>query len=216
MTALDTMAQPLEFLLTDGVTMRAQRREAGDRHAVLVHDLDADLDEVRSIGQALLAAGFTVTAIDRIGHGMSDDRPAGRSNRSLADDLVDLVDLLAVGSGVYLVGIGEAVAGCLTAAGSIRPSLVTLVSPRDVSTLDAAVLGADRSPTLIVFGAHEPAYETEARRLAAARPGPTLLIRIGTADQAGVLLAGPSGPQVANHIVGYARQIAPRPAERGS
>jgi pimeloyl-ACP methyl ester carboxylesterase len=215
MSAVGVLVEPYEIPLADGVTMRAQRWLAGDRQAVLVHDLGTDLDEVRSIAEAFVGAGFTTTAIDRVGHGVSDDR-AGGSTRGLADDLVELVELLGLDAGVYLVGVGEAAGGCLTAAAAIQPSLVALVSPRDVAGVPRSVLAADRSPTLVAFGALEPVCEAEARLLAGARPGPSRLVRMGTDAQAAALLAGPLGPQVVNHIVGYARQIAPRRPGGGS
>jgi alpha-beta hydrolase superfamily lysophospholipase len=215
MSAVGVLAQPHEIDLADGVTMRAHRWLAGERQALLVHDLGADLDEVGSIGRAFVGAGFTTTGIDQIGHGTSDDR-ASASSRGLADDLVELVDLLGIGIGVYLVGVGRAAGGCLTAAAVIQPSLVALVSPRDVAGVPRSVLVADRSPTLVAFGALDPACEAEARHLAGARPGPSRLVRMGTAAQAASLLAGPLGPQVVNHIVGYARQIAPRRPGGGS
>jgi len=215
MSAIGVLAQLQEVHLADGVTMRGHRWLAGERHAILVHDLGTDLDEVRSICRGFVGAGFTTTAVDRIGHGASDDRPNHGSTHGLADDLVDLVGLLDLGTGVYLVGVGEAAAGCLTAAAAIQPSLVALVSPRDFHRVPRAVLSDDRSPTLIAFGALDPVCEAEARRLAEARPGPALLVRMPTAAQASSLLAGPLGPQVVNHIVGYARQIAPRTTARG-
>ena len=196
--------------------MRAERWSGDDRHAILVHDLGTDLDEMRWIGQGFVGAGFTTVAIDRIGHGLSDDRPDADGMDGLAEDLVELVAALGIGAGIYLVGVGEAAGGCLAAAPAIQPSLVALVSPRDTHGIAVSVLRADRSPTLVAFAALDVACEREARRLAEARPGPSRLVTIGTAADFGSLLTGPSRSQVVNHIVGYARQIAPRTTGRGS
>lgn len=201
---------PMEIRTHDGLTIRAERWDVGERCAVLVHDREDDLDSVRAIANGLVIAGFTTIAIDRIGHGVSDDRADGDSGGDPGADLCDIVESLSLERGVYLVGVGEAATGCLSAAGRIGPSLVALVSPSGTDDIPADVLGGDGSPTMILFGAHDEAHEGRARRLADRRPGSALLVRLPTAEQATSLIQGYYGHQVVNHVVGYARQIEPR------
>lgn len=206
---------PIEIRTPDDLTIRGERWDGGERYAVLVHDRGDDLDSVRAIGSGLVAAGFTTVAIDRIGHGASDDRPEGDRGGDLGEDLCAVVDSLSLEQGVYLVGVGEAAADCLYAAGRVEPSLVVLVSPRETGQIPADVLGGDQSPTLLIIGAHDQALEGAARRLRAGRPGAALLVRLPTMDQAAALIWGPYGQQVVNHLVGYARQVEPRARSRG-
>jgi hypothetical protein len=79
-----------------------------------------------------------------------------------------------------------------------------------VDQLAPAVLGADPSPTLLVYGARDAAAEAAARDLGNRRPGPAVLVALPAEVQATALIESDLGAQVVNHIVGYLRQIAPR------
>jgi hypothetical protein len=205
-----TAGEAIEIRTRDGLTIRAERWDAGERCAVLVHDRGDDLDSVRPITDGLINAGFTVVAIDRIGHGASDDRDRDDAAADQRADLCDVIGSLSREQGVYLVGVGEAALGCLSAAVSIEPSLVALVSPTGTDTLAADVLAGDPSPTMILFGAHNRDIDAAVRRLGDRRPGTGLLVQLPTVEQAAALIRGPYGHQVVNHIVGYSRQIEPR------
>jgi pimeloyl-ACP methyl ester carboxylesterase len=66
---------PIEIPLETGITLRGVEVDgsaAGRPAILLVHDLDADLDEFGSLPEALAALGYRVIAVDLPGHGLSD------------------------------------------------------------------------------------------------------------------------------------------------
>ncbi|WBO62326.1 alpha/beta fold hydrolase [Streptomyces camelliae] len=102
----------------------------------------------------LAEAGFRCVALDRRGHGRSDDTWSGYDLDTLADDLYGLLDHLDL-SGVTLVGhsVGTAeVIRCVTRHGTVRVDRVALVagvspgivrSPNVPEGIDPALVRAD-------------------------------------------------------------------------
>lgn len=115
----------------------------------------------------LAEAGFRCVALDRRGHGRSDDAWSGYDLDTLADDLYGLLDHLDL-SGVTLVGhsVGTAeVIRCVTRHGGARVDRVALVagvspgivrSPRFPEGIDPADIRADEE----MFRRDRAAYYT--------------------------------------------------------
>ena len=198
--------RPVEVVLPDGLVMRGERWGTGERRALLVHDDGADLDTLRSLAVRLAAVGFTAVAVDRIGHGASDgEADSGR----LASDLRAATPELVGERGAYLVGIGGGAAGVLAMAPHARPTAVALVSPPSPAGLLDAVMRDDTSAAVVVFGRWDPDAGQVARDLVRRRAGPASLVALPGREQGALLLGGPLGPQVINHVVGYLRQVVP-------
>ncbi|WP_433789408.1 alpha/beta fold hydrolase [Actinoplanes sp. CA-252034] len=75
----------------------------GDDVVVLLHGLAGSAEEMRPTATALLP-GRRVIAVDQRGHGHSTRRPGDLSRRAYADDVRAVVDQLADGRPVTLVG----------------------------------------------------------------------------------------------------------------
>ncbi|MEV4278502.1 alpha/beta fold hydrolase [Actinoplanes xinjiangensis] len=75
----------------------------GDDVVVLLHGLAGSAEEMRPTATALLP-GHRVIVVDQRGHGHSTRRPADLSRRAYADDVAAVVERLAGGRPVTLVG----------------------------------------------------------------------------------------------------------------
>ncbi len=63
---------------------------------VLLHGLSSNASTWRGVGNALAAAGFRVLAVDQRGHGLSDKPDAGYDFATISEDLLRLLDVLAL------------------------------------------------------------------------------------------------------------------------
>jgi pimeloyl-ACP methyl ester carboxylesterase len=105
----------VEYLRRDGAG-----DETGTTAVVLLHDLDRDLDDHRSLALFLFEAGFNVLNIDLPGHGMSGGAVA---------------DMPAAITAAALFAVADGSAGvAYVAAGRLGPILLAL-PPDDAATL---------------------------------------------------------------------------------
>ncbi len=106
--------------------MKLYTREwgTGDRHAVLVHGVMSDSRSWRTVGPALAAKGYRVTAVDLRGHGHSP-----RSNEYTAELLAqDVVDTVAPNPEIVM---GHSLGGLTVslAVERLRPQRVIYIDP---------------------------------------------------------------------------------------
>jgi pimeloyl-ACP methyl ester carboxylesterase len=87
----------------DGVVLSCLDGGSGDDVVVLLHGLAGSAQEMLPTGAALVPE-HRVIAVDQRGHGYSTRRPRDLSRRAYVDDVVAVVDQLAGGGPVTVVG----------------------------------------------------------------------------------------------------------------
>jgi pimeloyl-ACP methyl ester carboxylesterase len=87
----------------DGVVLSCLDGGSGNP-VVLLHGLAGCAQEMLPTAQSLVSAGHRVIAVDQRGHGYSTRRPQDLSRRAYVHDVVAVVEELAAGGPVSLVG----------------------------------------------------------------------------------------------------------------
>jgi pimeloyl-ACP methyl ester carboxylesterase len=203
-----TRAIPVEFGGPGTVVLRGQRFGAGERWAVLVHDVGKDLDGWRELAPVLAGHGLSVLAFDLPGHGASDDpwEPPLAVPAVLA--AVDFARSHGAQQ-VHIVGEGVgATAALAAAAGDSRDissiSSIAALSPR--ADDGVAMAGDGRGalvPKLILVGSLDPAATESAEAVFRAAIGPCEMARFPVAAQGTDLLHGEWGQQAREKVLAH-------------
>ena len=87
----------------DGISLSCL--DGGSGHpVVLLHGLAGSAHEMRPTAESLLLSGYRVIVVDQRGHGCSTRRPRDLSRRAYVHDVVAVIEELAAGGPVSLVG----------------------------------------------------------------------------------------------------------------
>jgi pimeloyl-ACP methyl ester carboxylesterase len=200
-----TRAVPVEFAGPGEVVLRGQRFGAGDRWAVLVHDVGRDLDGWRHLAIWLAERGLAVLAFDLPGHGASDDD----WDPPLAIAAVVAAVDFARSQGsrqVHLVGegVGALAALGVAASSSIDIASVAALSPQaDDRVAKVEDVREGGVPKLIVVGSLGRANAEFAEIVFRTAIGPCEMARFPVAAQGADLIQGEWGPQVREKLLAH-------------
>ncbi len=200
-----TVAVAVEFGGPLTPVLRGQLSGAGERWAVLVHDVGKDLDGWRELAAALAGRGLSVLAFDLPGHGASDD--PWESQLALPAVLAAVNFATTHGSRrVHLVGEGVGAIAALAAAAGRSNDItsVAALSPRLVGHVAAVSdVREARVPKLILVGSLDPAADERAEAVFRGAIGPCEIGRIPVAAQGTGLLLGDLGQQAREKVLAH-------------
>lgn len=206
--------EPVQATTADGVVLRGELAPGAAKvWLVLVHDVEGDLDDWRTLRTRLQPQGWNLLALDLRGHGGSDGE--WRRARALLD--VDLGVTLARRGGAEHVAIVAAGTAAVIALESVARAVdeptaaladtLVLLSPGPLDGADPRTLRGEGLATLIIGGALDPAAG-DADALRAASIGWTLGVTFATAQRGAVLIDGPFGAHVVDKLGAFVREQA--------
>lgn len=199
----------VEIPTADGVLLRGLLLGEGAWWAILVHDLERDLDVWGDLPGWLAARGCTSLAVDLRGHGASE---GGADPATLVDD-VRAALAWSVASGARRVGVlaeGRAAAAALVGAGDpwLSPHVAALVlcSPLlDLPGHGESELREARAPKLILAGRTDRERREAARWLQRRAAGWAVAVFLPTAEQGADLVTGELAARLREEIGRFLR-----------
>lgn len=194
---------PIEITANDGVVLRGQYTQRGDRHVALFHDEGQDLDVWRYFVADLAAEDFSVVAIDFRGNGMSDG--VWRRADALGDVSATTSFVLQRGRLLASIGVGLGASLALAAADRQAPRGLVLIAPLAMESLGPRSGRPSDSlcPRLIIA----PSDHEVAAELRAASPGWAAAIYLPV-DPGADLLDGEWAPRVREDALIFLRNLA--------
>lgn len=153
---METKDRPVNsmYVEANGVSTYLERRGRG-APVVLVHALGMSLRSWDPVAE-MLAEHFEVVAYDYRGHGRSEKRGGGCTIPTLAEDLRDLLERLAL-CPVHLIGlaVGSMIAQQLALADQSLVSALVLASPRSELDPRGAAYNQQRAEAVEARGMRE-------------------------------------------------------------
>jgi pimeloyl-ACP methyl ester carboxylesterase len=202
--------QAIEWSLPWGQVFRGFRWGNGPDTAFLLHEPGADLDAWTTLPVEISRQlEIETVAVDLPGHGLSDDpwEPAG------LPDLLRLLPGLAPAAGRrFLIAAGSPALAALQQASTIELSGLVCLSPAipDVEKISSR---SPRLPKLFVAGSLAGSDLNQARQLAAACGGWSVVTSLPVAERGTALLGSSWGAQLVEQIVAFLRDCQRRPAQ---
>ncbi|MDQ6920864.1 MAG: alpha/beta fold hydrolase [Candidatus Dormibacteraeota bacterium] len=200
-----TLAVPVELAGPGAGMLRGLRFGDGERWAVLVHDLERDLDDWRELAIWLAESGVCALALDLPGHGASDDPWDPALAVPAAKAALDFARSAGAGR-IHLVGAGVGGTAALAAASSSAGEVASaaLLSPRpDDAVAAMSDLREARVARLILVGSLDQGALTDAEAVFRASIGQCELAQIPVSAQGAGLLSGEWGGQSREKVLAH-------------
>jgi pimeloyl-ACP methyl ester carboxylesterase len=182
--------------------IRGQHWRGGMDWAILIHDVDQDLDAWANAPATLVDAGYSVLAIDLPGHGLSDEPwhfpEIARS--------VQTAMSFAKNAGAkrcFLLVAGSISVPSMIAASDLIQAVVAF-SP-EASDDELRALEEVHVPTLVLAGSADAKTAEQARRVFHDKAGWAVLSIFGAAENGTALLTGPWSSRVREQILLFLR-----------
>jgi pimeloyl-ACP methyl ester carboxylesterase len=208
-------ALPFEVIAPDGLTLRGESWPAGVDRVLMVHDLGSDLDCWAPLVGPLVAAGYSVAAVDLRGHGASDGEP---SELAIPIDVAGLLAQARTDTPGLLVLVAAGISAAVALAPDLepRPDALVLFTPRPLDQVEGALRG-DGTPKLFFVGAADPDADQVVRDLRNRSIGHAGVISFPTKDQGADLLRAPWLTHVAEQVIAFiaAARFATNAGEKG-
>jgi pimeloyl-ACP methyl ester carboxylesterase len=202
--------QAIEWSLPQGQIIRGYRWGNGPDTALLLHESGVDLDAWTTLPvQITCQLEIETVAVDLPGHGLSDDPwdPA-----RLPDLLRHLPDVVPAVGHCFIVAAGAPATAALDQASAIRLEGIVCLSP--VIPEDGRnPPRSPRLPKLFVAGSLAGNDLNDARRLATACGGWSVVTSLPVAARGTGLLASSWGAQLVEQIVTFLRDCQRRPPQ---
>lgn len=182
--------------------IRGQHWQGGTDWAILIHDVDQDLDAWANAPATLAAAGYSVLAIDLPGHGLSDEP----WQFSEIPHVVQTATSFAKDAGAkrcFLLAAGSVSAPSMVAASDLVQAVVAF-SPQPTHD-DLMALEEIHVPTLILASSVDGERAEHARRVFQHKAGWAVLSIFGAGENGTALLTGTWGSQVREQILLFLR-----------
>ncbi|MBU6244826.1 MAG: hypothetical protein KGP12_06380 [Actinomycetales bacterium] len=132
---------------------------------ILLHDVGSDLDQMRSMAQAMRTAGFAPVLVDLPGHGLSSGTLETDGSQVLGAVLDALRDEQQPGGPVVVVAEGLAADLVLVSPAADRLTAMVLLSPRVDAALEAYPTAPSRFVTSLVLLDPQDAPSVQASEL---------------------------------------------------
>jgi pimeloyl-ACP methyl ester carboxylesterase len=201
--------QAIEWSLPCEQIIRGFRWGKGPDTVLLLHEPGADLDAWATLPVEIARQlGIETIAVDLPGHGLSDDPwdPA-----RLRDLLRQVPDLTPATGRRFIIAAGSPAITVLEQAPAIELAGLVCLSP-GVPHEGQNPQRSPRLPKLFVTGSLAGNDLNEARRLATARGGWSVVTSLPVAERGTGLLASTWGAQLIEQIVAFLRDCQRRPA----
>ena len=202
--------QAIEWSLPWGQIIRGFRWGKGPDTALLIHDPGADLDAWATLPiEIARQLGIETVAVDLPGHGLSDD-PWDPSR--LPGILRNLPDLVPAAGRRFLIVAGAPAITALEQASTMELAGLVCLSP-EIPNDGQNPPRSLRLPKLFVAGSLAGSDLNEARLLAAACGGWSVVTSLPVAARGTTLLDSSWGAQLVEQIVAFLRDCQRRPAQ---
>jgi pimeloyl-ACP methyl ester carboxylesterase len=201
-------SQAIERILPWGAVLRGLRWGNGPDLALLLHDPGSDIDSWATLpAEIARQLDLETVAVDLPGHGLSDDpwEPA-----RLSKLLHDLPELAMADGRRFLIAAGDSATAALEQAPSLDIAGLVCLSPQSPGD-DWRPARSPRVPKLFVAGSLAESNLDDARRLATASGGWSIVTSYPVAGQGTSLLTSAWGGRLVEEIVAFLRDCQRRP-----
>ena len=206
----------IEQLLPWGAVLRGLRWGNASDVALLLHEPGADIDAWATLPSEMARQlEIETVAVDLPGHGLSDDpwEPA-----RLPDLLRALPDLVPSADGRFLIAAGTPAVAALEQAPALALSGLVCLSPQ-LPAPGGNPPRSPRVPKLFVAGSLAGSDLADARRLATACGGWSVVTSLPVTERGTALLASAWGGQLIDQIITFVRDCqrcrTPSPSSLG-